>query len=117
MTPSQQYAEIMKQAFFQILKKRVLGYIFSKVPLFGVGIFNPIISFFVSKLLIVAAQDAKLLVYFMYIDMRVGQQGDAYEKAAIDYHNALQKGDENEIKKYEAILDKKFDDFARWNNI
>lgn len=115
MSPSKQYAEAMKQAFFYTVKKLVLDKIFATIPLFGVGIFNPIISYFVGKLVEILAENGKLLVYFTYIDMRVGAQGDAYEKAAKAYYEAVQKGNDDEIKKAEKLLDKRFDEFVRWS--
>lgn len=116
-TDAQKYAEALRIAFFHQAKKVIVNTLVSWLPFLGGSFFSPIFGFIASKIATGLATDGKLLVYFQYIDMRVDAQAKGYGQAAIEYHNALESGDENEIKRTEKILDAKFDAFVSWKPV
>lgn len=117
MTESQKYAEALKTAFFFQASKTIIQSLTAWMPFLGGSFFYPVVGFVAAKIAMALATDAKLIIYFQYIDMRVDAQAKGYGQAAIDYHNALESGDENEIKRTEKILDAKFDALVSWKPV
>lgn len=87
-----EYIAVMKQAFVSLGKKVVVEFITTNFPFLAKAYISPFISFGVGLGIEALAKHAEMGLFFYFIDMRVGQQGKDFERAAYDNFKA-QKGE------------------------
>jgi hypothetical protein len=96
MSSRDEYVAVIKQAFITLGKKAAMEFIVAKIPQLGVGILgavaNPILGYFIGLALEGITTAAETAAFFLYIDMRVGQQGKDFEAAAYANYNAQRNG-------------------------
>lgn len=109
-----EYVEYMKSAFAEIGKKAIVNGIAKRVSsnFLGkvVGAFaGPLAQIAMSLLL----DEAEILVFFLYTDFRVSQQGNKFVESAKANWLAQQGTDKNAKKAASEKLKQDFADFAR----
>lgn len=108
-----EYANNLKQAAISMGRKLVLEYIKSKIPFLGNIFFGPIVGFFIGKVLEIAFEKTELGLFFLFIDMRVGEQAKQFQ-AAVDKNSKAQT--ESEKKNAEIDLINSFRAFVKLHN-
>lgn len=120
MTSRDEYAAIIKEAFVTLGKKAAMDFIVAKLPFFGKGIgltvFNPILGYFITVGLKGVTTGVETAAFFLYIDMRVGAQGRAFEEAAYKNYEAQRSGTPREKADAEAILRRELRSFIALTN-
>lgn len=111
-----EYVAALRLAAVSIGKRAVMNRLASELPKLFAGaagkFLNPIIGILVEKILTFAITEGELGAFFLYIDMRIDSQAEAFEKAALDHFKAQQSGDPLEVKRAEEILKKEFAAFV-----
>ena len=96
MSSRDEYVAVIKQAFVTLGKKAAMDYIVAQIPALGKGIagaiVNPVIGFFITQALEGIIEGAETAAFFLYIDMRVGDQGKDFEAAAYENYRAQREG-------------------------
>ena len=110
---NQEYVDMLKSSLLTSLKKIVMELIVKKLPFLGNFFFNPFVSLIVGKILTMAIESAEMGAFFLYTDMRVTQQGRAYEAAAVANKIAQQSGTPAQKKLAEENLIKCLRDLVR----
>lgn len=82
----------------------------TNMPFLAWPFFNPITKMIVKWAVKTIATQGETALFFLYIDMRVGNQSEAFEKAALEYANA--KTPEERVR-LEKNLKSTFRDFVR----
>lgn len=83
-----EYVETLKATALDLGKRAVLRQLAASVPMFSGGFFGWLAGMIVGKVLQVAIQQTEFGAFFLYIDMRVDEQGRDFEAAATAYHAA-----------------------------
>lgn len=108
MSTRDEYVATIKDAFVTLGKKAAMEYLVAQLPFLGKGIglavLNPILAFFITQALKGVTTGAETAAFFLYIDMRVGNQGKAFEKAALENYKAQRTGTPQEKANAEANL-------------
>ena len=89
-------------ALIQLVKRQVINIIVSKIPLFGVAFFNPILAWAIGKIITIAFIQTELFVYFMKIDALTKKQAEDLTKAQDNL--ALAKTDAEKKKAEEDLI-------------
>lgn len=91
-----EYTEIIKAAAYKVILNLVLKQIISAVPFFSLSIPGYFLKIVVTKILSIAFESAAMRAFFSYIDLRVGDEKNEFQNAALK--NAIAQGgtDENE---------------------
>lgn len=96
MSSRDEYVAVIKQAFVTLGKKAAMEYIVAKIPALGKGFagttLNPILGFFIGLAMKGITEGAETAAFFLYIDMRVGEQGKDFEAAAYENYRAQREG-------------------------
>lgn len=93
-----------------------MNYLVSRSAFFKFGFVNSITTIIVGQILSIVIKHTEAAAFFFYIDMRVGNQGKEFEKAAIANQIAQQSGSEDEKKIAEENLIKAFKAFVKLTN-
>lgn len=80
---------LLKQAIYDYAKKAIIQAIISKVPFLGASFFNPILGFFVGKILNIVYEHVYRAVSFAIVDIQIGMQKKAYEDAVVKLQETL----------------------------
>lgn len=107
-----EYVKLIKDSALSIGKQAVMKYIITKWAWAGGALINPIIGLVVGFVLEVAIKYTEFGAFFIYTDMRVGNQAKAFEEAAIRNQLAQANGTKEEKRAAEIALIKAFDRFA-----
>lgn len=107
-----EYVASLKSTFLAVGVKQVMEFLISKSAFFGLSFINPIMAYIVSKVVTILIEKTDVAIFFLYIDMRVGEQAKNYETAALNNHYAQIGTDEELKKKTEADLIRTFTEFA-----
>lgn len=107
-----EYVEAIRQAFITMGKQVAMKALLSRLPIFGNFFLNPIAAYFIGIIVEALARAGETAAFFAYIDMRVGAQSKAFEKAAAENFKAQQSGTDQEKKDAADRLKKAFRDFA-----
>ena len=90
------YVDVIKEAFITLGKKAAMEFIVAKLPFlqsgFGAIIVNPIVGYFITMAVKGITEGAETAAFFLYIDMRVGEQGKDFEAAAYENYRAQREG-------------------------
>lgn len=112
-----EYIEAAKAAFFKLAVKKVMAKIALKFGAWAVtgpmGIFT---GWIVEKLLTAALDGADMLIFFKFIDFRVGNQQDKAVEAYLEYYRTTQHGTKEQIIEAEFKLVKAHDEFVHLNS-
>jgi len=115
MSSRDDYVAVIKEAFVTLGKKAAMDFIVAKLPFlgqgFGLAVFNPIVAYFVTMAAKGITEGAETAAFFLYIDMRVGIQGKAFEKAAYANFSAQRSGTPQEKANAEANLRRELRNF------
>lgn len=79
-----EYIEAIKSAVLSSTVKAVMGMLVEYNGFFALPIINPIIQLIVQWILTAAIRQTELAMFFLYVDLRVNEQGKEFEKAAIN---------------------------------
>ncbi|MGZ3744421.1 MAG: hypothetical protein ACXVB1_00025 [Pseudobdellovibrionaceae bacterium] len=112
MSTRDDYVAALKTAAISIGKKAVMGSLISACPVLAAPFLYPLVDFIVGKILTIAIDQTEMGAFFLYIDLRVASQSKDFELAAYKNHEAQKNGTEEEKKKAEADLIKKFNAFV-----
>lgn len=102
-------------------KEAVLKLLLTQLPakmttgFFG-ALLNPIFGFLVGKILEIAIRETEIGLFFLYIDLRVSQQGRAFEETMRANLDAQKSGDPAKIEKAEKELINAFKAFVKLTN-
>jgi hypothetical protein len=80
---------------------QIMSVIISKIPLMGVGIFNPILSFFVGKVVKLLIEQTELGLYFMKVDIVTHKEAADFNSAVDKLEGVKENGNSEEISKAE----------------
>lgn len=116
MSTRDEYVEVIKNAFTTLAKQAAMRYLLSNLPFLAISWINPIASYFVGIVIEGIVVRGETAAFFLYIDMRVGQQAKDFEAAAYENYHAQQNGTPQEKKDAEANLKNKFRAFAVLTN-
>ena len=103
-----EYVASIKSTYVSITTRVALAAILSAIPLTWNPIVAKLIKIFVEPILrwlnSKSADAEEMLVFFKYIDTRVGNQANAFNEAALLNHKAQQSGSKEEKKAAEEKL-------------
>lgn len=94
----------LKSAALDLGKKLVMNYLLAQAPFLATGFVGKLTSLFVGKVLEILINKTEFGAFFLFIDVRVNQQGKDFAEAAIKYHQAP----DSEKPKYEKDYLEKF---------
>lgn len=103
--------KLLKQAIYDYAKKQIIDAIVSRVPFLGASFFNPILGFFIGKILDIVYEHVYRAISFALTDIEVGMQKRAYEEAVVKLQEVLAK--ENATEQEIEDAKKKFKDSFR----
>ena len=106
----------MKDTFVTLGVKAVMTNLISKVSWIAWPFINPVTELFVRYVVTQVATAGETAAFFMFIDMRVGKQSDAFEAAALRNYNAQRTGTAQEKLDAEANLKRTFAEFVSLTN-
>ena len=112
----QEYVTLMKETFVTLGVKAVMSELTSKWSFFALPFFNPLTKLAVEWVVKFLAKHGETAAFFLYIDMRVGEQAKDFEAAAIKNFIAQKTGTPEEKKRAEENLKLKFTAFAMLRN-
>lgn len=112
----EQYVQTLKASMVIIVLKAVMTKVITKLPFLGAPYISPVVSYLLSKLIEFIFNQAEVLIFLGYIDIRINAQGTAFIQAADLNLKAQQSGTPEEKKKAEEVLIEKFKAFARLTN-
>jgi hypothetical protein len=98
------YIEIARGLGVKVLQKSIIGGVVKAAPFFAVGLPNTILIKFATWLAGIIADQAEMMIFFKYIDLRTDKQASDFEAAMIKNHQAQLTGTEQEKKDAEKIL-------------
>jgi hypothetical protein len=108
----QEYLESLKKALIQTGSKTLIRAVSTRLPFLFYGPFGAIASLLITKLVELLFNEAEMLAFIKYTDLRVDAEGRKFSEAAIKNYQAQQNGTEDEKRKCEENLIKAFKDFA-----
>lgn len=103
-----EYIASIKSAFVLLGTNAVMAELTTFAGFFGLPLVSSLTNWVISKVLTIVATKAETQVFFLFIDMRVAEQGRDFEAAALNYWKTQQSGNEDERKEAERELIKKF---------
>jgi hypothetical protein len=112
----QEYVTLMKETFITLGTKAVMMELTSRAAFLAWPFFNPLINMFVKYVVTYIAKYGETAAFFLYIDMRVGEQSKDFEAAAMANFMAQKTGTLEEQKRAEENLKIKFAAFAQLRN-
>lgn len=110
-----EYVNILKGTLQKLLLNSVLTFLYAEVPLLSVPPLKNILSFFINKIISILLNQTELAIFLRYTDIRVSQEGKAFNDAVLKNHEAQTQGDENARKIAEKNLMDTFRIFAKLN--
>lgn len=102
------YVNSIKSAFVLLGTKAVVTELVALTGFFALPLIGPFTNWAVEKILTIVATKAETQAFFLFIDMRVAEQGRDFEAAALAYWTLNQSGSPEAIKEAENELIKKF---------
>lgn len=102
------YVNSIKSAFVLLGTKAVMTELVALTGFFAFPLIGPITNWVIEKILTIVATKAETQAFFLFIDMRVAEQGRDFESAAINFWKLKQGTDAQAIKEAENELIKKF---------
>lgn len=102
------YVNSIKSAFVLLGTKAVMTELVALTGFFALPLIGPLTNWAVEKILTLVATKAETQAFFLFIDMRVAEQGRDFESAAMNYWKLAQGTDLQAIKEAENELIKKF---------
>lgn len=102
------YVNSIKSAFVLLGTKAVMTELVALTGFFALPLIGPLTNWAVEKILTLVATKAETQAFFLFIDMRVAEQGRDFESAAMNYWKLTQGTDPQAIKEAENELIKKF---------
>jgi hypothetical protein len=117
LSPRQEFIEAAKAAFFKLAVRKVMAKIALKLGAWAVtGPMGFITEWIVEKIMTAALDGADMLIFFQFIDFRVGNQEDKAVQAYLDYYRTTQNGTKEQIIEAEFKLVKAHDEFVHLNS-
>jgi hypothetical protein len=102
------YVNSIKSAFVLLGTKAVMTELVTLTGFFALPLIGPLTNWAVERILTLVATKAETQAFFLFIDMRVAEQGRDFESAAMNYWKLTQGTDLRAIKEAENELIKKF---------
>lgn len=104
----QDYVNMLKETVLKQTLETTLNIIFAKIPFLAWGPIGPLVSLAVKHVLKIAINQTEMAIYMKFIDMRVSNQGKAYNKAMEEHHRAQKEGTDEEKRIAEENLKSTF---------
>jgi hypothetical protein len=111
-----QSADALKTAAKNIGSSAVIAYLVTVAPWVRLPVIYQIFAWFIKYIVGVAIDKTELGAFFLFIDMRTSQQGQAFADAALKNHEAQQSGTKEEKQVAEANLINKFRDLVKFTS-
>lgn len=110
------FKDAVKEAVYEYAKKEIIKAIVTKLPFLGGAFFNPIVAFFVGKILDIVFAHVWRAISFALTDLEVRLQKEAYDKATQKLKEAIDKSGvtEDEINKAKEEFKKAFRDLVHF---
>lgn len=99
-----EYIEIARGLGVKVLQKSIIGGVVKAIPFFALGLPNTLLVKFATWLAGVIADQAEMMIFFKYIDLRTDSQAKDFEAAMIKNHQVQLTGTDQEKKDAEKIL-------------
>lgn len=103
-----EYVKSIKSAFLLLGTKAVMTELVAITGFFALPLIGPLTNWAVDKIITIIATKAETQAFFLFIDMRVAEQGRDFESAAMNYWKLTQGADIQAIKEAENELIEKF---------
>lgn len=107
-----EYVASIKQAFVTLGSRAVMSYLTVEFPFLGLPIVKDVLGLIVDKIIKIQVDTAELGIFFLYIDVRVNNQGHEFVDAAYRNRNAQLHGTDQEKQDAEENLRLAFKRFA-----
>jgi len=111
-----EYVTLMKETFVTLGVRAVMSELVSKWSFFALPFFNPLTKLAVEWVVKFLAKYGETAAFFLYIDMRVGEQAKDFEAAAMANFMAQKTGTPAEKKRAEENLKRTFTEFVMLTN-
>lgn len=99
-----EYVEIAKNLGINVLKKSIISATVKAIPFFALGLPNTLLIKLATWLAGIIVNQAEMMIFFKYIDLRTDSQARDFEAAMIKNHQAQLTGTDQEKKDAEKIL-------------
>lgn len=111
-----EYVILMRETFVTLGVRAVMSELVSRWSFFALPFFNPLTKLAVDWVVKFLAKNAETAAFFLYTDMRVGDQSNEFEKAAVKNFVVQRSGTPEEKRAAEADLVRAFTAFASLRN-
>lgn len=105
-----EYVSLIKETFVSMGVSVLMKAAVTNIPFLAWPFFNPLTKMIVKWGVTELVTKGETAAFFLYIDMRVGNQSEAFEKAALAYHAATTPEEKVRLEK---AFKAAFRDFAR----
>lgn len=107
---------LIKKAIYDYAKSAIMKALVTKLPFLGWAWLNPIVGFFLGKLMDIVYEHVYRAVSFAIIDIKVNAQKEAYDQAVVQLQEVLAKeqATEKEIEDAKKEFKEKFRDLIKF---